>query len=165
MRGSVRKARNVPTAGPEEGASVRATTPLDAQTLWELRGAAGLLGRGEGRRGTAPRLTESQIAFIFQEAGEGAPIAQICAAVGLTDAAYLNWRRRFGGLLASEYNYVLELEAQVRRLQLELADLLDMPLADEEAASPDRSGVVNPLLRSAARSSHRARRRGPPCRA
>lgn len=134
MRGSMRKASGVPTAAPESGPNVQGHGAINAQTLWELRGAAGLLGSGEGRRGTAPRLTESQIAFIFQQAGEGVPIAEICAAVGITDAAYLNWRRRFGGLLASEYNYVLELEGQVRRLQLELADVLDMPIGDDKAA-------------------------------
>lgn len=97
---------------------------LDSQTLWELRGAAGLLGAHAAR---TRRLTESQIAFIFQQAGDGAPLSEICAAVGLSDSAYLKWRRQFGGLLPSEYNYVRDLEAQVRRLQRELADLLDMP--------------------------------------
>jgi putative transposase len=104
---------------------------IDNQTQWELRGAAGLLGKKGSR---TPRLTESQIAFIFQQAGEGTPLSEICAAVGLTDAAYLRWRRQFGGLLPSEYNYVQELEAQVRRLQLELADLLDLP-EDSDADS------------------------------
>lgn len=115
-------------SGPDQRETRRHATTrvpdLDNQTLWELRGAAGLLGTRGSR---CPRLTESQIAFIFQQAGEGVPLSEICAAVGLTDAAYLRWRRQFGGLLPSEYNYVLELEAQIRRLQRELADLLDMP--------------------------------------
>ncbi len=96
-----------------------------------------MLGQNSNR---TPRLTESQIAFIFQQAGEGTPLSEICAALGLSDAAYLRWRRQFGGLLPSEYISVQELEAQVRRLKRELADLLDL--------REDPTRIPDPLRRS-----------------
>jgi putative transposase len=49
----------------------------------------------------ASKFTERQIAFVLQRGDEGTPIAAICRKAGISQGAYFNWKKKFGGLLPS----------------------------------------------------------------
>ena len=79
------------------------------------------------------KLTEYQIAYVLQGAEEGVPLDELCRKIGMTDASYLAWRRKYGGLLQSEYDRLTKLEQDIVRLELEnerLRKMLDnkMPI-------------------------------------
>lgn len=113
------------------------TTPsstVSARFDWSSYEDAGLnYGVGAGKRpkrGT--KLTEYQIAYILQGAGEGVPLDELCRKIGMTDASYLAWRRKYGGLLQSEYDRLTRLEQEVARLEQEnerLKKMLDNRLS------------------------------------
>lgn len=71
-----------------------------------------------------PKLTEAQIAFVLQEAEAGVPVADFCRRAGITDATYYNWRRRYGGLLASEYAQLRQLKHENDQLRRMLEELV-----------------------------------------
>jgi putative transposase len=48
------------------------------------------------------RFSDQQIAFVLRQADEGTAIAEVCRKVGISEATYYNWRKKFGGLMPSE---------------------------------------------------------------
>ena len=45
------------------------------------------------------RFSDQQIAFVLRQADEGTAIAEVCRKVGISEATYYNWRKKFGGLM------------------------------------------------------------------
>jgi putative transposase len=47
-------------------------------------------------------FTEQQIAFALQQAETGTPVPEVCRKMGIAEATYYRWKRRYGGLMPSE---------------------------------------------------------------
>ena len=44
------------------------------------------------------KYTEEQIAFALKQAEVGTSIEEICRKMGISDATFYNWRKKYGGL-------------------------------------------------------------------
>lgn len=69
------------------------------------------------------KYTDEQIAFALQQAEVGTPIEDVCRKMGITDATFYNWRKKFGGLGPSELRRLRQLEEENRKLKQLVADL------------------------------------------
>jgi len=70
------------------------------------------------------RFTETQIVSILKEADAGNKVKDICRRHGISDAAYYNWKSKYGGMSASELKRLKETKAelsQYRKMYAELA--------------------------------------------
>ena len=64
------------------------------------------------------RFTESQIIGILKEAESGVPVTELCRTHGMSDAAFYNWRAKYGGM--EEENRRLEKMYAEERLKAEI---------------------------------------------
>jgi DNA invertase Pin-like site-specific DNA recombinase len=48
------------------------------------------------------RFTEEQIAFALKQAETGTRVAEVCRKMGISEATFYNWKKRYGGLGVSE---------------------------------------------------------------
>ena len=69
------------------------------------------------------RYTEEQIAFALKQAELGTPVPEVCRKLGISDATFYTWRKRFGGLSPSELKHLRQLEEENTRLKKLVADL------------------------------------------
>ena len=46
------------------------------------------------------KFTEEQIAFALKQAESGTTVEKICRKMGISQATFYAWRKKFGGLLA-----------------------------------------------------------------
>lgn len=67
--------------------------------------------------------TEQQIAFVLKQAETGTRIDEICRKMGISDAPFYNWKRRYGGLGVSELRRLKQMEEENSRLKQIVADL------------------------------------------
>jgi putative transposase len=68
------------------------------------------------------RFTEEQILGILREVEAGAPVGETCRRHGISDAAYYNWRRKYGGMEAVDLRRLRQLEEENQRLKGIVAD-------------------------------------------
>lgn len=69
------------------------------------------------------RFTEEQIAFALKQADVGTPIEEVCRKMGISDATFYNWRKKYGGLGPSELKRLKQLEEENGKLKRLVADL------------------------------------------
>jgi len=69
------------------------------------------------------RYTEEQIAFALKQAELGTPVPDVCRKMGISDATFYTWRKKFGGLGPSEVRRLKQLEEENQRLKRLVADL------------------------------------------
>lgn len=69
------------------------------------------------------RFTEEQIAFALKQAEVGTPIEEVCRKMGISDATFYNWRKKYGGLGPSELKRLKQLEEENSKLKRLVADL------------------------------------------
>ncbi len=67
--------------------------------------------------------TEEQIAFALKQAELGTPVEEVCRKLGISDATFYNWRKKFGGLGPSEVRRLKQLEEENSKLKRLVADL------------------------------------------
>ena len=67
--------------------------------------------------------TEEQIAFALKQAELGTPVDEVCRKLGISDATFYNWRKKFGGLGPSEVRRLKQLEEENSKLKRLVADL------------------------------------------
>ena len=67
--------------------------------------------------------TEEQIAFALKQAELGTPVEAVCRKLGISDATFYNWRKKFGGLGPSEVRRLKQLEEENSKLKRLVADL------------------------------------------
>lgn len=78
------------------------------------------------------KFTESQIVFALRQAETGVTVAEVCRKMGISEATYYNWKRKYGGLGTSELRRLRELEAENQQLKRLVADLsLDKHMLQE----------------------------------
>jgi len=69
------------------------------------------------------RYTEPQIVFALQQAEGGTAVAEICRKMGVAEATFFRWRKKYAGLGVSEIRRLRHLEEENRRLKQLVADL------------------------------------------
>ena len=67
--------------------------------------------------------TEEQIAFALKQAELGTPVEEVCRKMGISDATFYNWRKKFGGLGPSEVRRLKQLEEENAKLKRLVAEL------------------------------------------
>jgi putative transposase len=48
------------------------------------------------------KFTESQIVFALQQAETGVAVAEVCRKLGVSEATFYNWKKKYGGLGPAE---------------------------------------------------------------
>jgi len=64
------------------------------------------------------RFTETQIIKILKEYDSGKDTKDICREHGISRATFYNWKKRYGGMEASQLKRLKELEDENRRLNV-----------------------------------------------
>ena len=69
------------------------------------------------------KFTEEQISFALRQAETGTKVAEVCRKMGISDATFYNWKKKYGGLGVSELRRLKQLEEENRQLKKLVADL------------------------------------------
>ncbi|MBT2866785.1 transposase [Chromobacterium violaceum] len=78
------------------------------------------------------KFTEEQIAFALRQAESGTTIAEVRRKMGVSEATFYNWKKKYGGLGVSELRRLKQLEEENARLKRMVADLsLDKQMLQE----------------------------------
>jgi putative transposase len=78
------------------------------------------------------RFTEEQIAYALRQADTGTPVGDVCRQVGVSEATFYQWKKKFAHLGVNEVRRVRQLEDENARLKRLVADLtLDMHMLAE----------------------------------
>jgi len=78
------------------------------------------------------RFTEEQIAMALRQGEAGTPVEEICRKLGVSDATYFRWKKKYGGLGVPELRELRQLREENRRLKGLVADLtLDKTMLQE----------------------------------
>lgn len=79
-----------------------------------------------------PRFTEPQIAQALRQAEQGTTAAEVCRKLGVSEATFYAWKKRYAGMGVAELRRVRQLEDENRRLKQVVADLtLDKQMLQE----------------------------------
>jgi len=69
------------------------------------------------------KFTEEQIAFALRQAELGTSVEEVCRKMGISDATFYVWRKKYQGLGPSELRRLKQLEEENRNLKQLVADL------------------------------------------
>ncbi|HED1244715.1 TPA: IS3 family transposase [Enterobacter bugandensis] len=69
------------------------------------------------------RYTEEQIAFALKQAETGTRVEEVCRKMGISEATFYNWKKKFGGMGVTELRRLRQLEDENQRLRRLVADL------------------------------------------
>ncbi len=68
------------------------------------------------------RFTEVQVAYALRQAEAGMPVIDVCRSLGIFDATFYIWKKKYGDLDASEVKRLRQLEEENARLKRVVAD-------------------------------------------
>jgi len=69
------------------------------------------------------KFTEQQIIFALKQDETGVTVAEVCRKMGISEATFYNWKKKFGGLGVSELRRLRQLEEENYKLKQIVADL------------------------------------------
>jgi putative transposase len=69
------------------------------------------------------KFTESQIIFALKQADTGTKVEEVCRKMGISEATFYNWKKKYGGLGVPELRRLRQLEDENYRLKQIIADL------------------------------------------
>jgi putative transposase len=69
------------------------------------------------------RFSEEQIAYALREADAGTAVADVCRQLGISEATFYVWKKKFAHLGVSELRRLRQLEDENSRLKRLVADL------------------------------------------
>ena len=69
------------------------------------------------------RFTEQQIVFALKQQEVGTPVDEICRKMGISDATFYKWKKKYSGLGPSELRRIKQLEEENGKLKRLVADL------------------------------------------
>ena len=69
------------------------------------------------------KFTPEQIAFALKQAESGISVDDVCRKIGISQATFYAWRKKFGGLGVAELRRLRQLEEENRKLKQLVADL------------------------------------------
>ena len=78
------------------------------------------------------KFTEAQIAFALKQSETGTRVEEVCRKMGISQATFFNWKKKYGGLGISELRRLRQLEEENNQLKKLGADLsLDKHMLQE----------------------------------
>ena len=78
------------------------------------------------------KFSEEQIAYALRQAESGTAVADVCRQLGISDATFYVWKKKFAHLGVSELRRLRSLEEENTRLKQVVADLtLDKHMLSE----------------------------------
>jgi putative transposase len=81
------------------------------------------------------RFSERQIVVVLKQAEAGIPIQDLIRKYGICEQTFYRWKKKYGGLDASELQHLNQLRDENRRLKGLVADLtLDKQILQEVLA-------------------------------
>lgn len=69
------------------------------------------------------KYSESQIVFAIEQVETGTRIQEVCRKMGISEATFYNWKKKYGGLGVSELRRLKNLEEENAQLKKLVADL------------------------------------------
>ena len=69
------------------------------------------------------KFTEAQIVFALRQAENGVKVEEVCRKLGISDATFYNWKKKYGNLGVTELKKLKQLEEENSRLKQIVADL------------------------------------------
>ena len=69
------------------------------------------------------KFSEEQIAFVLRQVEGGTPVADVCRQVGVSEAMFYLWKKKYAHLGVSELRRLRQIEDENRRLKQLVADL------------------------------------------
>jgi putative transposase len=69
------------------------------------------------------KFSEEQIAYALRQAEGGTPAADVCRQLGISEATFYLWKKKFAHLGVSELRRLRQVEDENRRLKQLVADL------------------------------------------
>lgn len=69
------------------------------------------------------KFTEAQIVFAIKQSETGVGVAEVCRKMGISEATFYNWKKKYGGLGVSELRRLRQLEEENFKLKQIVADL------------------------------------------
>src|SRR6266571_9051303 len=78
------------------------------------------------------KFSEEQIAFALRQAESGTPASDVCRQLGVSEATFYAWKKKYAHLGVSELRRLRQLEDENNRLKRLVADLtLDKHMLSE----------------------------------
>ena len=78
------------------------------------------------------KFSEEQIVYAIRQAEAGTPVGDLCRQLGVSDATFYAWKKKYAHLGVSELRRLRQLEEENRRLKRLVADLsLDKHMLSE----------------------------------
>lgn len=78
------------------------------------------------------RFTEEQITFALRQADAGMPVTEVCRQMGIAEATFYVWKKKYGNLGVLELRELRQLKEENVRLKRLVADLtLDRHILQE----------------------------------
>lgn len=88
--------------------------------------------RGEGEAMKKSRFTEEQITYALRLADSGQPVVDVCRQIGVSEATFYTWKKKYADLGVSELRRLKQIEDENARLRRIVADLtLDKQILQE----------------------------------
>lgn len=69
------------------------------------------------------KFAEEQIAYALRQAESGTPVPDVCRQLGVSEATFYVWKKKFAHLGVSELRKMRQLEEEDARLKRVVADL------------------------------------------
>jgi len=69
------------------------------------------------------RYTEEQIAMALLQGEAGTPVEEICRKMGVAEATYSRWKKKYAGLGVAELRELRQVREENRKLKAIVADL------------------------------------------
>lgn len=78
------------------------------------------------------RFTEEQVVYALRQAESGTPVGDVCRQLGVAEATFYTWKKKYAHLGVSELRRLRQLEEENARLKRLVADLsLDKHMLSE----------------------------------
>jgi putative transposase len=69
------------------------------------------------------KFSEEQIAYALRQAESGTPVGDVCRQLGVSEATFYTWKKKYAHLGVSELRRLRQLEDENARLKRLVADL------------------------------------------
>ena len=69
------------------------------------------------------RFTEEQVAYALRQTESGTAVADVCRQIGISEATFYVWKKKYAHLGVSELRRLRQLEDENNRLKRLVADL------------------------------------------